>query len=87
MFSINELLGKPYIDEDDMREELAAIYGENFVQYDSCIDDGIEDDDNEDDYVMKDCYSNDDNSLDIIVYYGNNTRIIENIVERKIGLA
>ena len=83
MFSINELLGKPYIDEDDMREELSAIYGENFVQYDSCIDDGIEDDDNEDDYVMKDCYSNDDNSLDIIVYYGNNTRMIENIEERK----
>ncbi len=87
MFSINELLGKPYIDEDDMREELAAIYGENFAQYDSCIDDGIEDDDSEDDYVMKDCYINDDNSLDIIVYYGNNTRIIENIVERKVGLA
>lgn len=87
MFSINELLGKPYIDEDDMREELAAIYGEYFVKYDSCIDDGIEDDDSEDDYVMKDCYSNDDNSLDIIVYYGNNTRIIENIVERKVGLA
>lgn len=78
MFCINELLGTFYLGEEEMRDELGAIYGENFVCYDSR---------NENDYIMKDCYCNDDSTLDIIVWYNTINKKIENIEERKCSLA
>lgn len=85
MFSINELIGKPYIDEDDIREELAAIYGGNFVLWECSTEDC--NDNSEDDFLMCERYCNDDSTLDITVWYGNNSRKIENTEEKKCSLA
>lgn len=55
-------------------EILTEIVGKNVSMYDSKIDDGVDDD--EDNYVMCDCFSTDDNSITIRIYYGDETRVI-----------
>lgn len=56
-------------------EILTEIVGKNVSMYDSKIDDGVDDDD-EDNYVMCDCFSTDDDSITIRIYYGDETRVI-----------
>lgn len=55
-------------------EILTEIIGKNVSMYDSKIDDGVDDD--EDNYVMCDCFSTDDDSITIRIYYGDETRVI-----------
>lgn len=55
-------------------EILTEIVGKNVSMYDSKIDDGVDDD--EDNYVMCDCFSTDDDSITIRIYYGDETRVI-----------
>ena len=55
-------------------EILTEIVGKNVSMYDSKIDDGVDDD--EDNYVMCDCFSTDDDSITIRIYDGDETRVI-----------
>ena len=55
-------------------EILTEIVGKNVSMYDSKIDDGVDDD--EDNYVMCDCFSTDDGFITIRIYYGDETRVI-----------
>lgn len=57
----------------DTEEILTEIIGKNVSMYDSKIDDGTDGDDN---YVMRDCFSTDDNTITIRIYYGDITRVI-----------
>lgn len=58
----------------DTEEILTEIVGKNVSMYDSKIDDGVDDD--EDNYVICDCFSTDDDSITIRIYYGDETRVI-----------
>lgn len=62
-----------YYGVTDTEEILTEIIGKNVSMYDSKIADGADGDDN---YVMCDCFSTDDDSITIRVYYGDETRVI-----------
>lgn len=70
------------IDKDiNSAEESLSIYGK--VHFcDEKIDDGIDDEDSEDEYLMMQSYylvTSDDNTHYIRIYFGDNTRIISYI--------
>ena len=54
-------------------EILTEIVGKNVSMYDSKIDNGTDGDDN---YVMCDCFSTDDDFITIRIYYGDETRVL-----------
>lgn len=61
--------GKYVMSQDEVCAILEKIIGEPAECYDSCIDDGSDDEDDE--YVMKDCFSC--GKYRVRIYYGNNT--------------
>lgn len=69
------LIGSEYVSIGGMENILTHIVEEPIKYYDTQIDDGI-DDDVEDNLLMRDCFSTDDDSLIIRVYYGNNSKKI-----------
>lgn len=71
-----ELIGSDYRGVGETEEILSEICGEPITWYDTCIDDGADDDETEDSYVMKACFSNRDDSIIIRIYYGNVTEEI-----------
>ena len=68
-----ELIGSRYDSTTEMEEILTQIVGENVSWYDSNIDDGVDDDETEDMYVMRDAFSTDDDKINIRIYYGDMT--------------
>lgn len=77
---ISREIQETFVDEiydgvTDTEEILTEIVGKNVSMYDSKIDDGA-DDDEDDNYVMCDCFSTDDDSITIRIYYGDETRVI-----------
>ena len=56
-----------------MEEELTEIVGVQMYCYDSVIDDGADDDETEDQYVMRDCFTDAAGSVTVRVYYGDVT--------------
>ena len=68
-----ELIGSRYDSATEMEAILTQIVGENVSWYDSNIDDGVDDDETEDMYVMRDAFSTDDNKINIRIYYGDMT--------------
>ena len=44
--------------------------------YASVIDDGVDEDETEDNYVMKDCFEFENSDLTVRIYYGDVTREI-----------
>ena len=64
-----------YYDFIDIEKILSKIVGKNVSMYDNKIDDGI-DNDSDDSYVMCDCFSTDDDSITIHIYYGDRTGIV-----------
>lgn len=68
-----ELIGSRYGSTTEMEEILTQIVGENVSWYDSNIDDGVDDDETEDMYVMRDVFSTDDDKINIRIYYGDMT--------------
>ena len=71
-----ELIGSDYRGVGETEEILSEICGEPITWYDTCIDDGADDDETEDSYVMKACFSNRDDSIIIRIYYGDVTEEI-----------
>ena len=66
-----------YGDVNDTEKILSDIIGKNVSMYDSKIDDGVDDD--EDNYLMCDCFSTDDDTITIRIYYGDETNLISDV--------
>ena len=71
-----ELIGAKHLGVEWLKEELANLVGKSCRCYDSKIDDGADDDETEDCYVMKDCFEFENSNLVVHVYYGDVTREI-----------
>ena len=70
------LIGAKNLGVEWLKGELSKIVGKPCECYDSKIDDGADDDETEDQYVMKDCFQFEDSPITIRVYYGDVTREI-----------
>lgn len=70
------LIGGDYPGVDDLERELTALVGQEMVWYDTCIDDGADDDETEDQYVMRACFSSERGDVVVRVYYGDVTEEI-----------
>ena len=70
------LIGADYAGEDATEELLSDIIGEPVIWYDTVIDDGADDDETEDQYVMRACFSTRNDSIIIRIYYGDVTEEI-----------
>lgn len=62
--------------ESDMEQLLSDITGMHVKLCDAKIDDGIDDEEDEDEYVMKSSFSIGDKNIYVDIYYGNVTGII-----------
>lgn len=71
-----EFIGGRYDGVTTTEEILTQIVGKSVEWYDSVIDDGVDGDETEDQYVMKDCFSTKDDSVVIRIYYGDVTEEI-----------
>lgn len=71
-----ELIGSRFDSITETEEILTKLVGKNVSWYDSNIDDGVDDDETEDAYVMRDAFSTDDDKINIRIYYGDVTREI-----------
>ena len=67
----NEFIGEHYMGVEETEHILTHIAGEPIKWYDTKIDDGVYDDESEDAYVMKACFSTKDNSIIVGIYYGD----------------
>lgn len=72
----DELIGSKYGGCNWGEEILTNIVGKDMQLYDSCIDDGADDDESEDQYVYRDCFSTSDDSVIVRIYYGDVTKEI-----------
>lgn len=67
----NEFIGEHYQGDEETEHILTHIAGEPIKWYDTVIDDGIDDDDCEDEYVMRSCFSTEDDKIIVRIYYGD----------------
>lgn len=70
------LIGSKYWGVDGIEEYLEEITGHKAEWYDTDIDDGADDDETEDTYVMKACFEIADINTIVRVYYGDVTKEI-----------
>lgn len=70
------LIGSDYMGVNETEELLTNIVGTPMTWYDTCIDDGADDDETEDQYVMRACFSTDGYEVVVRVYYGDVTEEI-----------
>jgi hypothetical protein len=67
------LIGADYPGALETENLLSEIIGVEMYCYDSVIDDGADDDETEDQYVMRDCFTDAAGSVTVRVYYGDVT--------------
>ena len=70
------LIGSDYMGVTETEQLLSDIVGSEMTWYDTCIYDGADDDETEDQYVMRSCFSDESSRLTIRIYYGDVTREI-----------
>ena len=70
------LIGSDYMGISETEVLLSSIVGKNVSHYDTCIDDGADDDETEDQYVMRACFSTDNDDIIVRIYYGDVTEEI-----------
>ena len=70
------LIGADYMGITDTEKLLSDIIGTNVHHYDTCIDDGADNDETEDQYVMKSCFATDKYDIIVRIYYGDVTEEI-----------
>lgn len=70
------LIGSDYMGISEAEKLLSSIIGRNVSHYDTCIDDGADDDETEDQYVMRACFSTDNDDIIVRIYYGDVTEEI-----------
>lgn len=71
-----EFIGTNYQGEEKTNEILTKIVGHPSNMYDNCIDDGVDEDESEDSYVMKACFSFFGIDIKVRIYYGDVTEEI-----------
>ena len=71
-----EFIGGNYDGITATEEILTEIVGQSVEHYDTCIDDGADDDETEDSYVMKACFSSKDDTIVVRIFYGDVTEEI-----------
>ena len=71
-----EFIGGRYDGITATEEILTEIVGQSVEHYDTCIDDGVDGDETEDEYVMKSCFSTKDDKIFVRIYYGDVTEEI-----------
>ena len=71
-----EFIGGRYDGVTATEEILTNIVGKSVEWYDSVIDDGVDGDETEDQYVMKDCFSTKDDKIVVRIFYGDVTEEI-----------
>lgn len=83
MFDINkrgkietEFIGGRYEGDEETEKVLSKLVGRPMKCYDTCIDDGVDEDETEDEYIMKSCFSTEDDKIIIRIYYGDVTKEI-----------
>ena len=62
-----------FTSEEDIERELTELVGYKARCYDTKIDDGIDDEDDEDEYVMLSAFEFEGSNIIVRVYYGDNT--------------
>ena len=70
-----EFIGGRYNGISATEEILSNIVGQAVKHYDTCIDDGVDEDETEDTYVMRACFTN-ENNITIRIFYGDVTEEI-----------
>lgn len=70
------LIGSDYAGADDTEKLLSELTGKKMRCYDVVIDDGADDDETEDQYVMRACFTDNTGTITIRVYYGDVTEEI-----------
>lgn len=70
-----EFIGGRYDGISATEEILTNIVGQAVKHYDTCIDDGADGDETEDTYVMRACFTN-ENNITIRIFYGDVTEEI-----------
>ena len=71
-----EFIGGRYDGITATEEILTNIVGQSIKHYDTKISDGVDEDETEDVYVMKACFSTSDDQLKIGIFYGDVTEEI-----------
>lgn len=70
------LIGAMFPGVEETEDILSDIIGRPVICYDVVIDDGADDDETEDQYVMRACFSTDNDDIQVRVYYGDVTEEI-----------
>ena len=70
------LIGADFPGVAQTEDILSSIIGKPVAWYDTVIDDGADDDETEDQYVMRACFSTQGDDIIIRVYYGDVTEEI-----------
>lgn len=70
-----EFIGGRYNGISATEKILSNIVGQVVKHYDTCIDDGVDEDETEDTYVMRACFAN-ENNITIRIFYGDVTEEI-----------
>jgi hypothetical protein len=68
-----EFIGGHYDGDEKTEKILSKIVGKPVKCYDTKIDDGVDDDECEDEYIMKSCFSTEDDKIIVGIYYGDVT--------------
>jgi hypothetical protein len=71
-----EFIGGHYNGINATEKILTNIVGQAVKHYDTCIDDGADGDETEDTYVMKGCFTTNDDNITIRIFYGDVTEEI-----------
>ena len=66
-----EFIGGHYEGDEETEKILSKIVGKPVKWYDTKIDDGVDDDETEDEYIMKSCFSTEDDKIIVGIYYGD----------------
>jgi hypothetical protein len=67
----NEFIGGHYEGDKETEKILSKIVGKPVKCYDTKIDDGVDDDECEDEYIMKSCFSTEDDKIIVGIYWGD----------------
>ena len=69
-------IGAEYLGAQRMEEELIKLVGLQMHNFNTVIADGADDDETEDQYIMCDGFSDDENRIVVHIYYGDVTNEI-----------
>ena len=70
------LIGADFQGGEDIKKELASLVGQETIWYDTVIADGADEDETEDQYVMRASFISERGDIIVHVYYGDVTEEI-----------